>query len=110
MKKALLKITVGGVEYPCRSTMGAMLRFKRETGREVTELDARSVSDLALWLWCCVSSACSADGVTFGLSLQDFADRLSAETLRLWSESQRAEMENGGDAGADVKGEKKTRA
>ena len=78
---------VGGVEYPCRATMGAMLRFKRETGREVTEMDATSVSDLALWLWCCVASACNADGVSFGLSAMDFADQLSPETLRQWSES-----------------------
>lgn len=86
----LLKITVGGVEYPCRATMGAMLRFKRETGREVTEIDAKSVSDLALWLWCCVVSACSADGVTFELSLMEFADLLSPETLRQWTASHEA--------------------
>lgn len=85
-----MKITVGGVEYPCRATMGAMLRFKRETGREVTEIDAKSVSDLALWIWCCVVSACNADGVAFELSLMEFADHLSPETLRQWAESHKA--------------------
>ena len=29
------KIIIGGKEYPCRVTMGALLRFKRETGHDV---------------------------------------------------------------------------
>ena len=70
-------IEVKGVSYPCRMTMGAMLRFKRETGREVSELDSTCLSDLAVLLWCCVASAASADGLDFSLSLLDFCDRLS---------------------------------
>lgn len=56
------KVTVAGKEYPCRQTMGAMLRFKRETGREVTDM-TDGVSDLCTYLYCCVVSACMADGV-----------------------------------------------
>lgn len=48
-----LKVTVAGKEYPCRQTMGAMLRFKRETGREVTDM-TDGVSDLCTYLYCCV--------------------------------------------------------
>ena len=64
--------------------MGAMLRFKRETGREVTELDGGSLSDLCTYLWCCVKSASSADGRDFGLSLMEFADVIDPGVLREW--------------------------
>ena len=51
---AKIEITVNGKAYPCRQTMGAMLRFKRESGKEVTEIKGE-VSDLCTYLWCCVA-------------------------------------------------------
>ena len=89
-----LKITVGGRDYPCRVTMGAMWRFRQETGREVTDIDAGSMTDLLVWLWCCVSSACSADGVDFGMDIRTFADQLSPEEMSSWSAGQVASPEN----------------
>lgn len=74
-------ITVNGKEYPCRVTMGAMLRFKRETGKDVSEIGQSDVSDLLTLLWCCVASACAGDGVSFKMGLMDFADRIDTETL-----------------------------
>lgn len=74
-------VTIGGLTYPLRVTMGAMVRFKRVSGRDVSMIGERDVSDLCLFLWCCIQSACSADGVEFGYSFDDFADRLDAESL-----------------------------
>lgn len=75
------KINVGGRDLPCRVTMGAMLRFKRETGRDVSEMSSGDISDLITFMWCCVSSACVADGTEFGLTLEEFADRMDPESL-----------------------------
>lgn len=75
------KINVGGRELPCRVTMGAMLRFRRETGRDVSEMSSGDISDLITFMWCCVSSACVADGTEFGLTLEEFADRMDPESL-----------------------------
>ena len=86
----MLKITINGKEYPCRQTMGAMLRFKRETGREVTEMEG-GLSDLCTYLWCCIVSACAADGVEFAMTLIDFADALSPEDLQAWAATLGAE-------------------
>lgn len=86
-----IEIEVNGKVYPCRQTMGAMLRFKHETGKEVTEIDGNSLSDLCTFLWCCVVSACKADGISFDMSLMDFADSLSAEDMAGWSSSIRAD-------------------
>lgn len=76
-----LKVTINGVSYPCRMTMGAMLRFKRQTGREVTEVSMDSLSDLAVLLWCCVVSSCNADKIEFNYSLEDFCDNISQEEM-----------------------------
>ena len=106
--KEQLKIEVGGREYPCRATMGAMLRFERVTGREVTKVDLKEVSLLCVWLWCCVVSACNADGVEFGLKLEDFCDRVSPDMLssRLGSSMDSASVEPLSEAG--VSDEKKS--
>ena len=86
-----IEITINGKAYPCRQTMGAMLRFKRETGKEVTDIKADDFSDLVAWLWCCVVSACNHDGVEFGMSLMDFADSLDPEQMAAWTENVNAE-------------------
>lgn len=84
MKK--VEIIINGEAYPCRPTMGAMLRFKRETGREVTEIDG-GFSDMCTYLWCCVASASKHDGKKFELSLMDFADSINPADLEKWSEA-----------------------
>lgn len=81
----MVTVTINGKEYPCRPTMGAMLRFKKETGKEVTELANGSFSDLCVYLYCCVASACAADKVSFDMSVMDFADALSPEDMTEWA-------------------------
>ena len=96
-KEGQIKITVCGKEYPCRQTMGAMLRFKRETGREVTDMTG-GVSDLCTYLYCCVVSACMADGVECGMGLDEFADNLSPADLQAWAEALADEGDGEGEA------------
>ena len=80
-KKVNKKVKIGGKEYPCRITMGAMLRFRRETGYDVNQIKSDNVADLIIFIWCCTISACNADGVEFDFSLDDFADRLDPTAL-----------------------------
>lgn len=93
---AKIEITVNGKAYPCRQTMGAMLRFKRETGKEVTEIKG-DVSDLCTYLWCCVASASKHDGIDFDLSLMDFADSISPEEVTAWANAINEGADDGGD-------------
>lgn len=81
MKK--IEIKIDGKEYPCRQTMGAMLRFKQETGKEVTEIGG-NLSDICAYLFCCVASACRKDNVPFDMSLMDFADSITPDDLNQW--------------------------
>lgn len=81
---AKVEVTINKVAYPCRPTMGAMLRFKRETGKEITEIDGSNFTDLCTYLYCCVASASAADGIPFDMSLMDFADALNPEDMEKW--------------------------
>ena len=74
-------ISVNGEEFPCSPTMGAMLRFKQETGKEITEIDPSSFTELCTYLWCCVASAAKREGKAFNLSLMDFADAIMPEDM-----------------------------
>ena len=76
------RISINGKEYPCRITMGAMMRFKNETGKDVSKMDTTDVTEQVTLLWCCIVSASKADGVEFGIGLMDFADMLDPETLK----------------------------
>lgn len=67
--------------------MGAMLRFKQETGKEITEIDPSSFTDLCTYLWCCVVSASKREGREFGMSLMDFADSIMPEDMTAWGNS-----------------------
>lgn len=99
MKKVV--VTINDKEYPCRPTMGAMLRFKKETGKEVTEITNTGFTDLCTYLYCCVASACAADKVDFNMSLLDFADALNPEEMAAWAASMQPE-------GAETTAEKKS--
>ena len=99
MKK--LEITVGGEAYPCYPTMGALLRFRQEAGKEATEIDGASFTDLCTYLWCCAASASRREGKPFTMSLMDFADRISPEDMAAWSQALAAQ---GGEEGGDGEG------
>lgn len=98
-----IEITINGTAYPCSPTMGAMLRFKQETGREITEIDPTSFTDLCTYLWCCVVSASKREGKPFDLSLMEFADSLTPEDMTEWNAAITAEAE----VSDDIPGEKK---
>lgn len=98
-----VEINVNGKAYPCSPTMGAMLRFKHETGREITEINPGSFSDLCTYLWCCTASACRREGVGFDMSLQDFADCVTPEDMNAWNEAVSASQDTGGDPDGEKK-------
>lgn len=107
---AKVEITINGVAYPCRQTMGAMLRFKQETGKEVTEIDPGSFSDLCTYLWCCVKSASKADGKDFDLSLMDFADSVTPEDATEWAEANKEQSGDSTTGSSETPRKKKKRA
>ena len=96
-------ISVNGEEFPCSPTMGAMLRFKQETGKEITEIDPSSFTELCTYLWCCVASAAKREGKKFNLSLMDFADAIMPEDMTAWGNSIMSDGGSGEEAGDEKK-------
>lgn len=98
---AKINVTIDGKEYPIKMTMGAMLRFKQETGKEVSEI-GDSLTDNATLIWCCIKSACAHDKVKFDISLMDFADSIEVSDVQnivmalTASSSNKEEGEEGG--------------
>lgn len=103
---AKIEVTINGITYPCRPTMGAMLRFKKETGKEITEITDKSFTDLCTYLYCCVASASAADKVDFSMSLLEFADALNPEEMSAWAEQMQQSSTVNTDSAAE--GEKKS--
>lgn len=81
------RLRVGGKEYPCRVTMGAMVRFKNESGKDVSELRQNDIGDLMLFIYCCVKSASHADGESFDMDFETFADHLDPESVNTFYEA-----------------------
>lgn len=94
-----LEVTVNGEVFPCRPTMGAMLRFKKETGKEITEIKADSFTDLCTYLYCCVVSASAAAKKPFEMSLMEFADALTPEDMTQWAQSLKGDNADAGKGG-----------
>ena len=78
-------LTIGGKDYPSRITMGAMMRFKNQTGHDISKMDGTDLTEMATFMWCCVKSSCMADGVTFDMDLEEFADKVDAESVTSFS-------------------------
>lgn len=80
--------------------MGAFLQFKRETGREVTEMKD-DLTDQVTFLYCCVASAARADKKAFDYTFEEFVDNVSLEDMQQWQDTNRK------DSAADADDAKK---
>ena len=67
--------------------MGAMLLFKRTTGKDISEVSGEDMEELLLLLWCCVSCACKADGIGFDTDFDTFVCQITPSDLAQWSAS-----------------------
>lgn len=73
--------------FPRQISLGAMLIFKEETGREATEADMGSLSDLIKLLWAGAAAASETAGIAMNYTPQQFANRLTPEELKKWKET-----------------------
>ena len=64
------------------------------------------MSDICVYLFCCVASACKKDGVPFGMSLMDFADSITPDDLNQWTKVANGTAEQSPES--DAEGEKKS--
>lgn len=87
MDKKTSHIMLAGTAYPARMVMGALLRFRRETGRDAAQMDPSDVGDLLLLLWCCTAAASHADGIPFTYDFDTFCDMITPGDVARWNEA-----------------------
>lgn len=88
MKKGYIQIA--GKEYPCRLTMGAMVRFKERTGIDLPTMkqDEMDFSRLMMLMYCCLVSACRVDAVEHPFDeMIDMADQITPEDMLEWQQA-----------------------
>lgn len=83
MKKIMIE--VGGKAYPCHLTMGAMLLFKQNTGKDFGQQTELGLEDMLTLMWCCLVSTCRGDHVDFGYSFEEFCDLVTPENVNRWN-------------------------
>lgn len=79
------KITIRGIEYPCRITIGAMVAYKRETGEDVSSFKGDDMEKLGLLVFHSLRSTCRACSIDFPFSsadeILDYIDMGDASSL-----------------------------
>ena len=80
-------IEVGGKQWPCRLTMGAMLLFKRNMQKDASQINGDDMEELLMFMWCCIVSASRADGLEFDLPFDLFCDMVTPADMARWSEA-----------------------
>lgn len=67
-----MNIKIRGKEYPIETTMWALLQFKRDKGKALSELKDEDEEDMIYYTWLCVRGACMRAGIEFNLSFEDY--------------------------------------
>ena len=80
-----MKITFNGSAYPMVLTMGALLDFKRLTGRDAAQLEGEDLEGLLALCYCCIRSASRAERIDFPYTFEEFCDRCTIEELNAMS-------------------------
>lgn len=70
-------VTVDGVSYPCRVTVGACKLYKDATGANVPAV--MDTDELLVFIACCAASGCKAEGKTFPYPVADIGHHLSPD-------------------------------
>lgn len=58
-------ITIQGKQYPFRLTIGAMVRYKHDTGEDFSEFKGNDMEKLGMIVYHGTRSACRAEGIDF---------------------------------------------
>ena len=83
--ETMLRLRIKGKEYPARMVMGAMLAYKRERGKDVSELADDDLEGMLTLMWCCTECACQAEGVEFGLDFETFCNSITPQDVSDWN-------------------------
>lgn len=76
----MYQITIKEKSYPCVLTPGALIRFKRTTGKDPQHLSG-DFEDMMQFIYQCIASACRAEQMEFSIDFDTFIDSVGMEQL-----------------------------
>lgn len=66
--------------------MGAFLQFKRETGKDVSQMKQDDLEELLMLMWCCLKCSCQSERIEFPYDFETFCNSITPSTLNGWNE------------------------
>lgn len=75
------QLTIRGKQYPFRTTMGALLAYKRERGVELSQIDPADIEANLYFVYLCFLSTCRADGTQIEITFEEFCDYVDIDQL-----------------------------
>jgi hypothetical protein len=67
-----MAIKIKNKDYPIRPTMWALLTFKREKGRQLSDVKNEELEEILYYTYLCVKGACMQDDIEFTMSFEDY--------------------------------------
>jgi hypothetical protein len=74
-----MTIKIKNKEYPIRPTMWALITFKREKGKMLTDLTDGDLEDLMYYSYLCVKGACRQDDVDFTFTFEEYLEQVEGD-------------------------------
>ncbi len=68
----MANIKIKKKDYPIRPTMWALLTFKREKGKQVSDIKNEDLEEILYYTYLCVKGACLQDDKPFEMSFEDY--------------------------------------
>jgi peroxiredoxin family protein len=87
-----MPIKINKKEYPIRVTMWALLTFKRDKGKPVTDLKQDDLEEMLYYSWLCVRGACMQDAVTFDMDFEEYVKQVEGDPLEVLVEGKIEEV------------------
>ena len=79
------KFRYNGKNYRTVATMGVLRTFRELTGYDISELaQKRDSTAPAAFLWAAITTASRIDGAEFGVSFDEFCDRVDIKECNAW--------------------------
>lgn len=74
-----MAIKIKNKDYPIRPTMWALLTFKREKGKQLSDIKNDELEEILYYTYLCVKGACMQDDIPFEMSFEDYIAQVEGD-------------------------------
>ncbi len=74
-----MPVKIKGKDYPITPTMWALLQFKRDKNKNVSEIPPDDIELMLYYTWLCVKGACFQHNIDFNLSFEEYVESVEGD-------------------------------